>query len=87
MGACGYYRLPKETPTVISFNADQSKSSTQWRWYISDWNNPGTNFYAFELEVYESRQAYLEYHDFFIRGTLFKIVKSSNGNISLRKIE
>jgi len=54
---------PTGTPTVISFNADQSKSSTQWRWYISDWNNPETNFYAFELGVYESIQAYQAYSE------------------------
>ena len=55
---------PKGTPTIISFNADQSKSSTQWRWYISDWKNPGRNFYAFELEVYESILVYLKNNNY-----------------------
>lgn len=79
---------PTTNPAVISFNADQSKSSTQWRWYISHWNNPGTNFYAFELEAYESMQgAYSEYINFIKSGALFKIIKSLNGNISIKKIE
>ncbi len=39
-------------PRVLNFNADGDISSTQWRWYISDWNTPGSNYYAYEFEAY-----------------------------------
>jgi len=75
------------SPAVISFNVDRSKSSTQWRWYISGWNNPGTNFYSFELEAYETIQNHPEYNNLLIGGALFKIIKIPNGNISIKRIE
>ena len=83
----GKIACPSETPAIISFNEDRSKSSTKWRWYISDWNNPGTNFYSYELEAYESMpEAYSEYINFMKHGALFRIIKSPNENISIKKI-
>jgi len=78
---------PTETPAIISFNEDQSKSSTKWRWHIFGWNNPGTNFYGYELEAYESMlEVYPEYIDFMKSGALFKIKKSPDGDISISKV-
>jgi len=41
----------------LDFNLDSAISSTQWRWYIANWNNPDTNYYCFEFEVYEELPA------------------------------
>lgn len=42
----------------IDFNLDGSISSTQWRWYIENWVQNGTNFYLYELETYDTLPPY-----------------------------
>jgi len=78
----------EENPVVVAFNNDYSRSSRQWRWYISNWKNPRTNFYGYELEAYEHVPGgYLDYVKFNQKGALFKIVKKVDGDIVIKKVK